>query len=439
MIGSLLVASAFAVLQVAGPPQRNDKPETTPKAAVEINAGAAIAEYNALKEKTPSTAAAQWKLGLWCEDHGLKDLAYVHFAEVVQLDPRRDAAWRKLGFKRHNSRWTTDEQIAEDYEQKKADKVWGPKLRKLHKDIHGTNGAKKRDIAEAEVDALADPRALLCAYREFGGGGQLDQMILIRVLGQIDKPMSTKILALLAVYGKSPTVRQTATAMLRGRRADDFLEVLVSLMVDGLKYEVKSVGGPGSPGVLFVEGQKFNVSRFYAPPAAPNITPQPGDIISYDSSGMPLISRPIDMVSSNTAPRGVPGSKTLVTSTTTAIVQYEEISPYQLMLEAQKAAAMAEVQLQQDVATIKSINADRKRFNDLVMAVAKDATGKDYGRSPKEWRDALAAGNASPKKATDRPPNPTIPEMVPLVYNAVFMPVGFSARTLTATRVYVDS
>ena len=269
MIGSLLVTSAFAVLQVAGPPQRKDKPETTAKAAVAIDPGAAIAEYNALKEKTPSTATAQWKLGLWCEGQGLKDLAYVHFAEVVQLDPRRDAAWRKLGFKRHNSRWATDEQIAEEHEQKKADKIWGPKLRKLHKDIHGTNGAKKRDIATAEVDAIADPRALLWPYREFGGGGQLDQMILIPVLGRIDKPMSTKILALLAVYGKSPTVRQTATEMLRGRRAEDFLDILVSLMIDVFKYEVRSVGGPGSPGVLFVEGQKFNVSRFYAPPAAP--------------------------------------------------------------------------------------------------------------------------------------------------------------------------
>ena len=58
-------------------------------------------------------------------------------------------------------------------------------------------------------------------------------------------------------------------------------------MIDPFKYEVKRVGGPGSPGILFVEGEKFNVSRFYAPPAAPNITPQPGDIVSYDASGMP--------------------------------------------------------------------------------------------------------------------------------------------------------
>src|SRR5262249_54304339 len=132
------------------------------------------------------------------------------------------------------------------------------------------------------------------------------------------------------------------------------------------------------------------------------IIPQPGDIISYDASGMPLISRPINTVSS-TVTRGVPGSKTLVKSTTTDNIQYEEISPYQLMLEAQRAAAMAQAQLQQDVAIIKSINDDRKQFNDLVMAVAKDTTGKDCGNSPKNWRDALAAGNASPKKASGSP------------------------------------
>ncbi len=45
-------------------------------------------------------------------------MAYVHFAEVARLDPKRDAAWRKLGFKK-KARWTTDgEQIAEEREQK---------------------------------------------------------------------------------------------------------------------------------------------------------------------------------------------------------------------------------------------------------------------------------------------------------------------------------
>ncbi|HKI20016.1 MAG TPA: hypothetical protein VKA15_19155 [Isosphaeraceae bacterium] len=108
------------------------------------------------------------------------------------------------------------------------------------------------------------------------------------------------------------------------------------------------------------------------------------------------------------------------------------------MLEAQKGAAMAEAQLEADVAQIKSMNQDRKRFNDLVMAVAKDATGKDHGKTPKEWREALAGGNKSSKRPSN-PSKPTIPEEVPLVYNPAFAPVGFSTQTLTQTRVIEDA
>ena len=77
---------------------------------------------------------------------------------------------------------------------------------------------------------------------------------------------------MLAVYGRTPEVRRRATEILRGRPAEDYLELLVGLMVDPLKYEVKPVAGPGSPGVLFVEGERFNVARFYAPPP-PSIAP----------------------------------------------------------------------------------------------------------------------------------------------------------------------
>lgn len=403
MMRSVLIGATFLVFQTAGPTQSGDLQKPTAKAAAEVDPGQALAEYNALRTKTPSTAAAQWKLGLWCEEHGLKAEAYVHFAEVVRLDPRREAAWRKLGLKKHHGRWTTDAQIAEENEQEKADKLWAPKLKKLHKDIHGANGAKKRDEAQAALLAITDPRAMLSVYREFGGG-RVDQMILIRVLGQIDKPISSKILAILAVYGKSPEVRGKATEILRGRPADDFLDVLVAMMIDPINYEVRHVGGPGSPGVIFVEGERSNVARFYAPPPAPNVAPGPGDIISFDNAGMPIINRPVMRISGDSTIRGLPGSKTPVQDLATMTTTYAAISPAQLMLEAQKGAAMAEAQLEADVAQIKSINQDRKRFNDLVMAVAKDATGKDHGKTPKEWREALAGGNKSRKRPsqTDR-------------------------------------
>ena len=116
-------------------------------------------------------------------------------------------------------------------------------------------------------------------------------------------------------------------------------------------------------------------------------------------------------------------------------VEYELISPYQLMAEAQRGAVMAEAQLEADVAMIKSINNDRKQFNDVVMAVAMHATGKNPGSTPKEWREALARG-----KRSDRPsksPKPTFGEMATLVYQPLFAPVGYGRTTVT--HVIVDS
>jgi hypothetical protein len=168
---------------------------------------------------------------------------------------------------------------------------------------------------------------------------------------------------------------------------------------------VRPVRGPGSPGVLFVEGERFNVSRFYAPPPAPNITPQPGDIISYDQNGMPLISRPVGVLSSSDVKHGVPGSKTLVKETHTETDGYVEISPYQLALEAQKGAVAAEAQLEADVAMLKSINDDRKRFNDVIMAVAATSAAHPKTGAMACWRKM-----APPRGRLRSPPNRPSPK-----------------------------
>jgi hypothetical protein len=444
MIGSVVVFSTLFLSQTPSSAQSKDwqqpapKPEANTKAAVAADPAQALAEYNALKEKAPATAAGQWKLGLWCEEHGLKPEAYVHFSEVVRLDPRRDAAWRKLGFKKYHGRWTTDAEIAEENEQKKADKLWVPRLKRIHKDIHGRHGAKVRASAEAALLAIKDPRAILSLYREFGGS-KLDQSILIGALGRIDRPLSSKVLAILAIYGKTREVRQQAIAVLRDRPADDFLDVMVGMMTDPLKYEVRRVGGPGSPGVIFVEGERFNIARYYAPPPAPNIAPAPGDIITFDASGEPIINRPVMTLPLSDINKGIPGSKTLVRETTTTDIIYAQISVQQLKAEAERAAQSAEAQLEVDVAKIEAMNKDRNQFNNLVIAAAKEATGKDLGKTPKDWRDALGGRNKLSTKTDPTPSKPTIPEAVPLAYNPTFAPVGLSMQILKQTRVYEDS
>ena len=422
MVGAVLFCVMLAVQDPGSPP-----PPAAGDAKAEANAGgdAARARYNELREKTPENAAAQWKLALWCEQNGLPVEAATHFASVVEHDPKREAAWRKLGFKKHDGRWMTDEQIAADEEQKKADKVWAPLLKKWHKALHGGKGQAE---AEAEIAKITDPKAVASVYREFGGGGPIDQAIAIQILGQIDSPVASKVLAVLAIYGKTPEIRRRATETLRGRKAEEFLDLLVGLLNDPIKYEVKPVGGPGSPGVLLVEGKRANMQRFYAAPPPPDITFRPGDMLSYDAFGMPVISRPIGPAF---AKAGVPGSKSLVSENREAI----QFSATQELLEAQRGALAAQAQLAGDVAQIEAINNDRIRFNDLVIAVAKDATGKDISKTPQKPLDPLvaAANNKYQKKPARTAPKPTINELVPLAYRPAFAQVSF------VTQIVVDT
>src|SRR5262249_19177571 len=118
----------MTAVQADEPPLRGDV--IAPAAASEATGSSeALAHYNEPKAKTPQTAAAQWKLANWCELNGLQAEAFVHYTAVVMLDPKRDVAWRKLGFKKHHGRWMNDEQIADEAEQSNADKKWGLRLK----------------------------------------------------------------------------------------------------------------------------------------------------------------------------------------------------------------------------------------------------------------------------------------------------------------------
>ena len=186
----------------------------------------------------------------------------------------------------------------------------------------------KRDLAREAFEAIRDEKAIPSLYREFRGG-QTDQILLIQALDRIEKSLATRVLAMLAVYGQTPEVRRRATEILRGRSAEDFLELLVSLFVDPLKFGGEAGRRPRLDGhPVRRGGEAFNVARVYTPPLPPNVAPRPGDIISYDQFGMPVINRYIADLKV-----GVPGSNTLAYDFGKANFQF---SATQMIMEAQK-------------------------------------------------------------------------------------------------------
>ena len=234
---------------------------------------ALLSEYDLKRSKTPYTADAQWSLGQWADEQGLKDQARAHYTAVTRLDPSRELAWKRLGYKKHDGHWTTDAQLAtaktEADAQKKADHTWKPLLEKWRGML---DKRAKREEARAGLLTVTDPRALPSVARLFVTDRPADQ------LGQLESPQASKLLAGLAVFSSAPDVRRTALETLRHRDPRDFLSFWIALIRTPIKYEVSPVGGPGSPGTLLIVGEKSNNRRIYRPLDAPNPANYPGMI-----------------------------------------------------------------------------------------------------------------------------------------------------------------
>jgi len=238
-------------------------------AEADTGRAASLAEYRARRVRADD-AESQWKLALWCERVGLDVEAVAHLAAVTRLDPGREAAWRRLGYQKQGGRWVRPGQVAagraESEARRKADGRWGASLAKARE---GLRDPSRRARAEAELAGVTDPRAVPAIVATFGGGGPADQAVGVRLLGQFDAPASSRALALLAAFGRSAEVRRAAAETAALRDPGETAGVLIGLLGDRLKFEVRPVEGPGSPGILFVEGERSNTRRIYAPPMPP--------------------------------------------------------------------------------------------------------------------------------------------------------------------------
>ncbi len=258
---------------------------------------ALMQEYLERRAKSPETAEGQYKLATWCEQNGLKPQAAAHFQRVIRLDPRREAAWRHLGFKKSGGHWVKPELVAaaraRAQEQQRADRHWKPILER-HRSALQSKSKERRAEAEQALTRITEPDAVPMVWATFGRAEPALQKVAVRVLGQIDDGAASRALVLLAVFGGSPAVRGEATVTLRRRDAREFAAMLIGMILEPIEYQVKRVRGPGQGGELLIKGQGSapNLKRLYSPPAGPNITPQPGDRVTYDENGLPVLFRP---------------------------------------------------------------------------------------------------------------------------------------------------
>ncbi|WP_074306860.1 HEAT repeat domain-containing protein [Singulisphaera sp. GP187] len=402
MVFMLLVGTA---LLATGP----QEPVPTPASTSTSSSAdpAVLAEYNTLKAEAPDTADGHWKLGLWCEQKGLKPEAEVEFLAVTQLDPRREPAWKKLGYQKEKGRWMSAKQAAEERAeaevQRKADTHWRGLLDKWK---GGLGQKSKRAEAEKLLAGVDDPRAIPSIWKVFARGGPDDQERAIDMLGHIKGEQASRALGGLAVFGKTALVRRAAVETLALRDPDAVLMAWIGLLRPPVKYEVRQVAGPGSPGALLVEGVRYNVRRFYAPPSLDQ---------TQDMFIEPQMRRMVLPLQFNSNPPGPPpGSRVVGFVNNTNLLIYDDswalpkapkngpdpTVAYQgaerLQLQAQinrdfefdeatKMAVGAQMQLERDVNAVEAANATIRETNARVSEALHRVAGKDFGEDREAW------------------------------------------------------
>jgi hypothetical protein len=440
-----------------------------------------IQEYLKRRAKFPESADGHWKLALWCEQSGLKPQAAAHAYQVIRLDPRREAAWKRLGYKKVSGHWVNPELAAihkqQESAQKKADKQWKTSLERW-RDALASRDKARRAHAEGELTNITDPRAVPMIWTTFALGKLANQKVAAELLGRIDSPGAARALAMLALFSPAAEVRQIATQTLRTRDARDFAPLLIGLLRDPIKYDVKDVKGPGAPGELVVKDKDVNVKRLYTPATPPDVPLFPMDRMSIDAFGLPVIVRPMGQASfagpftsaaqarfllglgspalpgqigSVLQKAGLPPAQSqklgaLVASNSNAwaqnllfgvgagvgqglraeyTVNEELVIPVgQMMLEAERSARIAQWQLEGDISAIKSYNAPIERSNQEVRQVLSDALGVNLGQETPAWRKWLVDLFGYALAAQQGPEShPTLVEEVPLSYQPQATPV----------------
>ena len=225
---------------------------------------AIVKEYLDRRARTPDTAEAQMKLAAWCEEKGLKEQAIAHYTAVTRIDPSRDAAWKHLGYKKQGNRWVKPEEAAaakqEAARQKQADKHWKPRLEKL-REWAGEQGRRQAGEGRARADrgdrsaGGADDLGDFCARRRAACKSPR-----CRCSARSTDPRHRTAWPRWRSSVRSVRCARRAIETLKRRDPRDVVGRLIGLIHKPYKYQVRHVNGPGSPGELFVEGERFNIS-----------------------------------------------------------------------------------------------------------------------------------------------------------------------------------
>jgi hypothetical protein len=366
-----------------------------------------LAQYNARRNRARMTARDQMLLALWCDRNGLVPEAIAHYTAVTRLDPNHAEAWGKLGCRKVGGRWLNEEQASalerEQAEQRVANRAWSARLARIKRKLETR---AQREEAITDLDAIHDPRAVPAIWYHLVLIGNEDtHRLAVSVLGRLDSQPAAQSLALVAALSPSAEVRRTAAESVLWRDRREYLDLWINLIRKPLTYQVKPVGGPGSPGMLYVEGEQYDLRRVYEFPRLPenladfltinnNVRAQRELIRQTLQAERTLRHSNLDVAAGLSAALQLPQAGPAFVGIAAGVIRDQD--QFALLLSQQliawNRAALAEAvtapqrRLERDLAELEAINAANHQQTERILPFLECASGENYGHDPEAWQ-----------------------------------------------------
>jgi len=209
----------------------------------------ALDDYVLLRAKERSIAEEEYQLGVWCEDHKLKDLAENHFEAAIRLDAQYAPAHEKLGHVLSNDHWLNADEQREAQGMVKYRGRWMTAEEKDRLEDEASVAAENqswlrrikvaRDAYQFGPDARAkEAEKRLLAIREVAAVGPVLRVLGAdpnpsvrelagRVLGGVPGPEASSALVARLLGETDGTVRERTLAEASRRDRDEVLPRLI--------------------------------------------------------------------------------------------------------------------------------------------------------------------------------------------------------------------
>lgn len=200
--------------------------------------------YEEKRRKCANTAAAHYKLALWCRKHGLRAEENEQLERVIKLDPNHAEARDALGYVKKDGAWVQpprprtvrpvdDADRAAREEERLVRKLiakWFVKVKAIYtgrmaKEKAGMESAKFR-AARAVILKIRDPLAVPAVAGVLSTGHMEARKVMVESLAQFDSDEATMNLVVVALLDPSAEVRELAARELARRNDDRVVEHL---------------------------------------------------------------------------------------------------------------------------------------------------------------------------------------------------------------------